>query len=26
LDRMPDLSQLAYLEEFEKYIAKKENS
>ena len=26
LDRMSDLSQLAYLEEFEKYIAKKENS
>jgi peptide deformylase len=26
LDRMSDLSQLAYVEEFEKYIAKKENS
>ena len=26
LDRMSDLSQLAYLEEFEMYIAKKENS
>jgi peptide deformylase len=26
LDRMSDLSQLSYLEEFEKYIAKKENS
>ena len=26
LDRMSDLSQLAYLEEFEKYITKKENS
>jgi peptide deformylase len=26
LDRMSDLSQLAYLEEFEKYIIKKENS
>jgi peptide deformylase len=26
LDRMSDLSQLSYVEEFEKYIAKKENS